>query len=110
MDTAKDARSMIPLSHANDPDTSVDAESRIVGKQKVFRAIQQILSAQGPLPAFAITEQYFSYRLAAGWPLVDEYSIKRRCSEMLQMGLLRRTGETVETPSGRGAKVLEVAK
>lgn len=97
------------LSHTHDPHTSEDAALAVKDKPSVFDAITELLREK-PRTANQLTGLYFARRSARDWPLVDDYSIKRRLSEMrLRLGLVIDSGEVEPQANGRAAVIWRLA-
>lgn len=99
------------LAHTADPDTSHIAAAALNATQteRVQEAILFMLREK-PRAAFQLTERYFKFRGAFGWPEgVKPDSIAKRLSQLVKDGAVVDTGRRASTKWGRPAAIWAVA-
>lgn len=95
------------LSHSKDPDTSLAAVPPKEVRDKLKRAIMEILrNSNDGLAAFEVVKIYFESSPSSAWPKYD--SINKRMSELHMAGLIYDTGDRIFTQYGRAAVIWAV--
>jgi len=93
-----------PMSHRDDVDTSYEAAKSMDEVAKSHRkSILQILSRDSNTTGLIHTD----FDRIMGW---DRVTAARRCTELLKMDMITRTGEKRKTPSNRNAYVYVVTE
>ena len=72
-------------------------------------ALEDLLREQSAAP-FELQMLYGLMRDVKGWPAVQPHSVNRRLSEMKADGIVRGTGELIESPDGRPAERLALTE
>jgi hypothetical protein len=91
----------------SDPSTSHDAGRSIDDMNERQRLVHKMLSAW---PTGLTDEQVRDQFDRFGWPHQSQSSLRSRRAELVAAGLVRATGETRPTRSGRQAQVWEVCE
>jgi hypothetical protein len=90
-----------------DPDTSHEAAAKAVRRRpRVRDAVYLILSEQGPLTHDDLINAYRRNMLTVqGWPPASESSIRTRCSELVEDGLVVVADEGASSRLGNRARL-----
>jgi hypothetical protein len=92
------------LAHADGPATSHEAA--------VANAVGKMLHRERLLVVFDAHMALTTWHAWAFYPALgmDLTEVRRRATDLLKLGLLKRTGQTYELPTGRRAEMLEITE
>ena len=76
---------------------------------RVKDALVELLREQSAAP-FEAQMLYAHLRDVKGWPKIQPHSVNRRLSELKADGIVRGTGELIQSPDGRPAERLALTE
>lgn len=95
-----------PLSHRDDPSTSREAAAKVApGLSAILLEILDVFAAGAELTAWEAANE-----LSGGPPLEFVYTVRRRCSDLIRIGRLERTGARRQNGLGNNECVLRARR